>query len=69
MHSSAHMAICDLLTELGARHQAADLATATAVLDDAIETIAENIFAEDCGCLSAKAAAMPAVVAAGVADV
>ncbi len=47
VHAGVHMAICDLLTELGARHQAADIATATAVLADAIDTIAENIFADD----------------------
>ena len=46
-YGGAQMAICDLLTELGARHQAADNATATAVLEDAIDTIAENIFVED----------------------
>ena len=54
VHQSAHMAICDLLTELGARHQAADIATATAMLEDAIDTIAENIFAEDGQCLGCE---------------
>jgi hypothetical protein len=54
VYGSAHMAICDLLTEIGARHQAADIATATAVLEDAIDTIAENIFAEDGQCLGCE---------------
>ena len=54
VHGSAHMAICDLLTEIGARYQAADIATATAVLEDAIDTIAENIFAQDGECLGCE---------------
>jgi hypothetical protein len=54
VHGSAHMVICDLLTELGARYQAADIATATAVLEAAIDTIAENIFAEDGPCLGCE---------------
>jgi hypothetical protein len=54
VYTSTHMAICDFLTELGARHQAADIATATAVLENAIDTIAENIFAEDGQCLGCE---------------
>lgn len=47
VHGAARMAICDFLTELGARHPAADIATATAILEDAMRAIAENIFPED----------------------
>ncbi len=47
VHAGVHMAICDFLTELGARHRAADIASATAVLADAIDTIAENIFTDN----------------------
>jgi hypothetical protein len=54
VHRGVHMAICDFLTELGARHQAADIATATAVLSDAVDTVAENIFTDDGRCLGCE---------------
>jgi hypothetical protein len=54
VHGDVRMAICDFLTELGARHPAGDIATATAVLADAITTIAENIFTDDGQCLACE---------------
>lgn len=47
VQANVHMAICDSLTELGARHPATDLATATTILKDALKAIAELIFPED----------------------
>jgi hypothetical protein len=54
VHGDVRMAICDFLTELGARRPAAEIATAIAVLEDAITTIAENIFSDDGQCLDCE---------------
>ncbi len=51
VHNNVHMAICDSLTELGARHAAIDIATAATILHDALKAIAESIFPEDEGFL------------------
>src|SRR5581483_3402194 len=37
VHSNVHMAICDSLTELGARHAPIDIATAATILHQALE--------------------------------
>jgi hypothetical protein len=54
VHAGVHMAICDFLTEVGARHPAADIVTATAVLEDAINAIADSIFTADGQCLGCE---------------
>jgi hypothetical protein len=54
VYSDAMMMICDVLTEVGARHPAADIATAVRVLEDAVNTIGEGVFGEDGQCLACE---------------
>jgi hypothetical protein len=59
VHHDTRFAIREMLDELGARHPAAEIASASAIIDDVIEMIAESVFIEDARCLECESRRHP----------
>lgn len=59
VHHDTRFVLREMLDELGARHPAADIASASAIIDEVIAMIADNVFTEDGKCLECESRRHP----------